>query len=171
MLKGIVGLVAVLVVAGSAQAQEVRSHQEMSHRTLSQADRNALTDARIGMAKAMLQMTPEQARFWPPIDEAIRNGAEARYRRIGQNRALMERAGERAPDPVAIMRIRGEALSERGANLKKLADAWQPLYQTLNPDQKERMRLVASHVLHEVRGAMERRRMENLFETEEGEED
>ena len=170
MLKGIVGLVAVLVVAGSAQAQELRSHQEASHRRLSQADLNALTDARIGMAKVMLQMTPEQARFWPPIEEAIRSGAEARYRRIGQIRAMMERAGEREPDPIAIMRTRGEALSERGASLKKLADAWQPLYQTLNPDQKERMRLVASHVLHEIRGAIERRRMENLFE-EEGEGD
>jgi hypothetical protein len=170
MLKGIVGLVAVLAVAGSAQAQEFRSHQEASPRRLTQADLNVLTDARIGMAKAMLQMTPEQARFWPPIEEAIRSGAEARHRRIAQLRAMVERAGERELDPVAIMRTRGEALSERGANLKKLADAWQPLYQTLNPDQKERVRLVASHVLHEIRGAIERRRMESLFE-EEGEGD
>jgi LTXXQ motif family protein len=165
MLKGVVGCVAVLVVAGSVQAQD------MSHRRLTQADRNALTDARIGMAKAMLQMTPEQAKFWPPIEEAIRNGAEARYRRIAQLRTMMDRAGEREPDPIVIMRTRGEALSERGAQMKKLADTWQPLYQSLNPDQKDRMRLVASHVLHEVRGAMERRRMENLSEAEEGEDE
>jgi hypothetical protein len=138
---------------------------------LSQADLNALTDARIGIAKAMLQMTPEQAKFWPPIEEAIRTGAEARHRRIAQLRAMMERAGERESDPIAIIRTRGEALSERGAQLKKLADAWQPLYQTLNPDQKERVRFVASHVLHEVRGAIERRRMESFSEVGEGDED
>jgi hypothetical protein len=171
MLKGAVALVAVIVVAGAAHAQEAThqmSRQDASHRRLSQADLNALTDARIGMAKVMLQMTPEQARFWPPIEEAIRNGAEARYRRIAQLRAMMDRSGEREPDPIAIMRIRAEALSARGAQLKKLADAWQPLYQTLNPEQKDRMRLVASHVLHEARGAIERRMG---AEADEGEEE
>jgi hypothetical protein len=95
MLKGVVGLAAVLVVAGSVQTQAPAQEtpdpgalrQDASHRRLRQADLNALTDARIGVAKAMLQMTPEQAKFWPPIEEAIRNGAEARYRRIAQLRA------------------------------------------------------------------------------------
>jgi hypothetical protein len=27
-----------------------------------------------------------------------------------------------------------------GASLKKVADAWRPIYQTLNSDQKERLR-------------------------------
>jgi hypothetical protein len=178
MLKGVVGLAAVLVVAGSvhtqAPAQEAPHpgalRQDASHRRLSQADLNALTDARIGVAKAMLQMTPEQAKFWPPIEEAIRNGAEARYRRIAQLKAMADRAGEREPDPVAIMRSRAEALSERGAHLRKLAEAWQPLYQTLNPEQKDRMRLVASHVLREARGAIGRR-MADRAEAEESEED
>jgi hypothetical protein len=145
------------------------------HRRLSQADLNALTDARIGMAKSMLQLTPEQARFWPPIEEAMRNSAESRYRRIARwralaDRALADRAGEREPDPVAMMRSRGEALSERGAQLQKVADAWQPLYQTLSPEQRDRMRLVASHVLRETGRAMGRR-MGDRPEGEESEED
>jgi hypothetical protein len=119
----------------------------------------------------MLQMTPEQVKFWPPIEEAIRNGAEARYRRISQLRAMAEHADERESDPVAMMRGRADALSERGANLRKLAEAWQPLYQTLNHDQRDRLRLVASHVLHETRGALGRRYAENAAEPEEGEED
>ncbi len=108
----------------------------------------------------MLQMTPEQAKFWPPIEEAIRSGAEARHRRIAQMRAMAERAGEHEFDPVTLMRAHAENLSERGAHLKKLADAWQPLYQTLNPDQKQRVRLAATHILHEIRGAIEHRRMD-----------
>ena len=166
MLKGVAGLAAVLVVAGAAFAQEV------SHPRLNPADLKALTDARIGITKAALQLTPEQARFWPPVEEAIRSRAEARHRRIAQLRALAEQAGQREFDPVALMRGRAENLTERGANLKKLADAWQPLYQTLNPDQKQRMRVLAMHVVHELKGAMERRRMQEMFsEAEEGEEE
>jgi hypothetical protein len=205
MLKGIAGLAAVLVVAGSAHAQESPrldvprqetprqevprqdnsprldiprqdgSHHDAflhdaAHRQLSQADLNTLTDARIAMAKAMLQMSPEQTKFWPPVEEAIRNGAEARYRRIAQMRAMMEHS-EREPDLVAMMRGRADALSERATNLRKLADAWQPLYQSLNADQKDRLRLVTSHVLHEVRGALARRHAENMPDIEESEED
>jgi hypothetical protein len=165
MLKGVVGLVTVLFVAGSAYAQ-----QEASHARLSPADLNALTDARIGIIKAALQLTPEQAKFWPPIEEAIRSRAEARFHRIAALRALAERAGQRDFDPVEIMRGRAENLTERGASLKKLADALQPLYQTLNPDQKQRERLLAMHIVREVRGAFERLRMAEI-ESEEGDED
>jgi hypothetical protein len=164
MLKGVVGLVTVLFVAGSAYAQEA------SHSKLTPTDLNILTDARIGITKAALQLTPEQAKFWPPIEEAIRSRAEARFHRIAALRAMAERAGQRDFDPIELMRGRAEALTERGANLKKLTDAWQPLYQTLNPDQKHRMRLVAMHVLRELRGAAERRRME-FSEADEGDED
>jgi len=166
MLKGVAGLVTVLFVAGSAYAQEA------SHAKLTPTELNILTDARIGMAKAALQLTPEQQKFWPPIEEAIRSRAESRFHRIAALRALAEQAGHRDFDPVALMRGRAENLTERGANLKKLADAWQPLYQTLNPDQKQRMRLLAMHVVREVRGALERRRMADMMsESEEGDEE
>lgn len=166
MLKGVAGLATVLVVAGAAFAQEA------SHARLTPSDLKALTDARIGIAKAALQLTPEQARFWPPVEEAIRSRAEARQHRIAQLRALAEQAGQREFDPVALMRGRAENLTERGASLKKLADAWQPLYQTLNPDQKERMRVLAMHVVREVKGALERRRMSEMFsQSEEGDEE
>jgi len=33
---------------------------------------------------------------------------------------------------------------QRGAELKKVADAWQPLYQSLNPDQKTRMGMLVT---------------------------
>ena len=166
MLKGVVGLVTVLVVAGSAYAQEA------SHTRMTPADLNSLTDARIGMTKAALQLTPEQQKFWPPVEEAIRARAQARFHRIAQLKSLAEQAGEREFNPVELMRGRAEALAQRGANLKRLADAWQPLYQTLNPDQKQRMRLLAMHVVREVRGAVERHRMaEMMTDPDEGDED
>ncbi len=160
MLKAVVGLVTVLLVAGSAYSQEA------FHARLSPDDLKALTDARIAVTKDVLKLTPEQTRFWPPIENAIRARAEARHHRIERLRHLDEQVREGRFDPVEIMRVRAETLSEKGATLKQLADAWQPLSQALTPDQKQRLRLAAMYVLHEVRGAVERSRME-MMESEE----
>jgi hypothetical protein len=42
-------------------------------------------------------------------------------------------------NPVDFLHRRADALAQRAADLKKLADAWEPLYQTLTRDQKRRM--------------------------------
>jgi hypothetical protein len=164
MLKTVVGLVMVLFVAGSAYAQEA------FHARLTPDDLKALTDARIAATKDVLKLTPEQTRFWPPVENAIRARAEARHQRIERLRHLAEQVREGRVDPVEIMRMRAQTLSEKGATLKQLADAWQPLSQTLQPDQKQRLRLATMYVLHEVRGAVERRRME-MMESEEDDDD
>jgi LTXXQ motif family protein len=164
MLKTVVGLVTVLFVAGSAYAQEA------FHARLTPDDLKALTDARIAATKDVLKLTPEQTRFWPPVENAIRARAEARHQRIERLRHLAEQVREGRVDPVEIMRMRAQTLSEKGATLKQLADAWQPLSQTLQPDQKQRLRLATMYVLHEVRGAVERRRME-MMESEEDDDD
>ena len=70
-------------------------------------------------------------------------------------------------DPVDFMRRRADALEQRGADLKKLADAWQPLYQTLNPEQKKRMAFLTLIVLRDIRDTREQRRMR--FEDDEEE--
>ena len=54
-------------------------------------------------------------------------------------------------DAVALQRERADALAEKAAALKKLADAWTPLYQTLSPDQKQRMRLLEMRVVDQLR--------------------
>ena len=144
MWKGVIGLLALLVVAASSLAYA----QESSPPVPSQTNFKVLTDARIGIVKAALQLTPEQEKLWPPVEDAIRARAEARYNRMV---AAAGKVGQQTEvNPVELMRGRADALAQRAANLKKLADAWAPLYQTLNPDQKERMRLLAIHVLREL---------------------
>ena len=140
MLKKAIALLAFLVVAGSSLAYA----QDTSPQIPSQADFKVLTDARIGIVKAALQLTPEQEKLWPPVEEAIRARAEAKYNRMT---AVAGKLGEQSEvDPVELMRGRADALAQRAGNLKKLADAWAPLYQSLNPDQKQRMRLLAMRV-------------------------
>jgi len=60
-------------------------------------------------------------------------------------------------DPVDFLQRRADALAQRSADLKKLAGAWEPLYKTLSPDQKQRMAFLALYVLREVRNAAEER--------------
>ena len=40
------------------------------------ADPNALTDARVGIIKAALQLTPDREKYWPAVEEAIRPSAK-----------------------------------------------------------------------------------------------
>jgi hypothetical protein len=50
-------------------------------------------------------------------------------------------------------------LVQRAADLNRLADAWQPLYQTLDPEQKRRMAFLAIFAVREMRDAVEERRV------------
>ena len=53
-------------------------------------------------------------------------------------------------DPVAFLNRRADALAQRSADLKRLADAWQPLYKTLTPEQKQRMAALTILVLRDM---------------------
>jgi len=162
MLKTVTGLLTALFVAGFPLAHA----QDASSPLPSQTDFKVLTDARIGIVKAALQLTPEQEKLWPPVEEAIRARADARYQRMA---AAAQRSQHGEVDPIALLRDRSDALAAKAAALKKLADAWAPLYQSLNPDQKQRMRLLAMRVLHQLRGGMDPRPMVIYDETEDDE--
>jgi len=162
MRKRMIGVVAALFIVGApvTHAQQATSGPggtpESGRR--SQADVKMLTDIRVGVIKAALQLTPEQEKLWPAVEDAIRARAETRYRRLA---ALRERMGQsRDIDPVQLYRQRADVLADRAAGLRKLADAWQPLYQSLTPDQKTRLGLVTVHAIEGFRTAMENRRME-----------
>src|SRR6516165_3052342 len=163
MLKTVTGLLTALFVAGFSPAHA----QESPPSIPSQTDFKVLTDARIGIVKAALQLTPEQEKLWPPVEEAIRARAETRYQRIA---AIAQRRSQQGEvDPIALLRDRSDALAAKAAALKKLADAWAPLHQSLNADQKQRMRLLAVRILHQLRGGMDPRPMVIYDETEDDE--
>src|SRR5207237_8682961 len=103
------------------------------------ADLNALTDARIAIVKTALQLTADQEKYWPPIEEAIRFRAKDRQTRLANAAARVAELRDRSPieilrdrNPVEFLDRGSAALAQRAAELKKLAAAWQPLYQTLS---------------------------------------
>jgi LTXXQ motif family protein len=154
-----------LLVSPIANAQSTQTTSTAPPERLNAADRNNLTDMRIDLVKAALQLTPEQEKLWPPVESAIRARAEDRKARVAK---LQETVGRRADesrvetlrnrDPIAFLQRRSEALAQRAADLDKLAEAWQPLYKTLNPEQRQRIAALGVFVLHDMSDAVERRR-------------
>ena len=51
---------------------------------LNAADWNKLTDLRIDLIKAALQLTPEQTKYWPTVENAIRARAQNRQARLAK---------------------------------------------------------------------------------------
>ena len=128
------------------------------------SDRSALIDARLNVVKATLALTPDQEKFWPAIDEAVRARVKNRQARIENAAKRVDELREQNPmdvlsdrDPVAFLQRRADALTQRAADLKKVANAWQPLYQTLTPDQKRRLGFLTVVVLREMREALQER--------------
>ncbi len=134
---------------------------------LNAADMTTLTNARINILKAALQLTPEQEKNWPAVEDAIRARLNDRRARIARMEGTVGQARSnpiealRDRNPVEFMHRRADALAQRAADLKKEADAWQPLYQTLTPEQKRRMGELALVVLHEAREGLEQRRLDS----------
>ena len=135
---------------------------------LNAADRNTLMDLRIDLTKAALQLTPDQEKYWPAVENALRARAEDRKARVAK---ISETVGRRADqssveamrnrDPIAFLQRRSEALAQRSADVDKLADAWQPLYKTFSPEQRQRMAAIAVLVLHDMSDVVERRRAQS----------
>jgi len=48
-------------------------------------------------------------------------------------------------------------LTQRAQDLKKLADAWRPLYPTLSAEQKQRLASLTVFALHQMSNAVEQR--------------
>ena len=61
-------------------------------------------------------------------------------------------------DPIAFLQRRSQALAQRSADLDKLAEAWQPLYNTLSQEQRQRMAALTIFVLREMSDVVDRRR-------------
>ena len=169
MNRMMIGAVALVMGMGSslacAETTAPRADGEQDEQMLSRADLNALTDARLGVIKAALQMTPDQAKYWPAIEEAVRARAAGRLQRLKSLAALRDKGGD--ADPVALLQERASNLIQRGTDLKKVADAWEPLYKTLNDEQKQRMRLFAADFLKLVINAAQVRRKQIEEEVEE----
>ena len=113
----------------------------------------AFTDARVAALKAGLKLTAEQEKNWPAVETAMRDLAKERADRIKEREARGEarrearrnggdNARQAGPDAIARLRQGADAMTARAAGLKKLADASEPLYKSLDEGQKHRFTML-----------------------------
>ena len=157
MKKTIVAATIALTLAGAgfALAQQTAQPTPQTSPTRegrgfqpSAEDVAALTDARVAGLKAGLKLTAEQEKNWPAVETAIRDLAKDRGDRVKERAARREarRGGGNAqqsePDAISRLRLGADAMTARAASLKKLADASEPLYKSLDDGQKHRFAML-----------------------------
>ncbi len=95
-------------------------------------------DARIAALHAGLKLNAEQEKNWPAVEAALRDMAKQRSERFAARASA-----DKPKDPIERMALRADVMTERGAALKKFADAAGPLYKSLDDGQKHRFMVLA----------------------------
>jgi hypothetical protein len=147
MKKFAIAGIAALAIAGStavyAQTHRPWFHEHMQHMRMSPEDRAAFTDARIAAVHAGLKLNADQEKLWPPVETAVRDFAKMRIDRANARMNAKPDDDQQKPDdPVARLRERADNMATSAAALKKIADAADPLYKTLDEGQKRRLAIL-----------------------------
>ncbi len=140
MKKVLLATVAALAIAGSTAVYAQHGPWFHQHMRFSAEDRAAFVDARIAAVHAGLKLTADQEKLWPPVEAAVRDLAKLRIDRANARMQREEQGDQQAAeDPIARLRERADSMAATSAALKKIADAADPLYKTLDEGQKRRL--------------------------------
>jgi len=136
MIKKTVTAAVVALTLGGAGLALAQQQTAPQGPRFNAEDVAAMTDARIAGLKAGLKLNAEQEKNWPAVETALRDLAKQRADR----RQSRRNSGDAAPARDAIARLRDGAsyMNMRADSLKKLADAADPLYKSLDDGQKRR---------------------------------
>lgn len=148
MKKFAIAGIAALAIAGSTAVYAQHNRHWFHHERMSSEDRAAFADARIAAVKAGLKLNADQEKkLWPPVESAVRDFAKLR---IDRANARMNAPRNDAPDaqkqdsqnprdPVARLRDRADTMATTAAAMKRIAEAADPLYKTLDDGQKRQL--------------------------------
>ena len=162
MKKLLLAGVAVLAITGSTVVYAQHRPWFHQHMRMSPEDRAAFADARIAAVHAGLKLTPDQEKLWPPLEAAVRDFAKLRIDRANARMNAQKddsKDAQQSDDPVGRLRQRADNMAATAAALKKIADAADPLYKTLDDSQKRRLRIL-THMERRFGGGDDRRQRE-----------
>jgi hypothetical protein len=145
MKKVLLAGVAALAIAGSTVVYAQHRPWFHIHERMNPEDRAAFTDARIAAVHAGLKLTPDQEKLWPPLEAAVRDFAKMRIDRANARMNSQKddsKDAQKPDDPVARLHERADNMAVTAAALKKIADAADPLYKTLDDGQKRRLKIL-----------------------------
>jgi LTXXQ motif family protein len=140
MRKFAIAAVAVLAIAGSTAVYAQHRHWGHGFSRMSPEDRSAYADARIAAVHAGLKLTADQEKLWPPVEAAVKEFAKLRIDRANARmNTSRDDSSQKPDDPVTRLRDRADSMAASAAAMKKIADAADPLYKTLDDGQKRRL--------------------------------
>ena len=141
MRKFAIAAVAVLAIAGSTAVYAQYRHWGHGFSRISPEDRAAYADARIAAVHAGLKLTADQEKLWPPVETAVKELAKLRIDRANarMNPPKDDSSQQKPDDPVSRLRDRADNMAATATAMKKIADAADPLYKTLDDGQKRRL--------------------------------
>jgi hypothetical protein len=147
MKKILLAGTAALVLAGSTAVYAQHRPWFHEHMRMSAEDRAAFADARIAAVHAGLKLNSDQEKLWPPVEAAVKEFARQHTDRANARMNAMREGDrhsrDRQPvDPVTRLRDGAEAMGATAAAMKKVADAADPLYKTLDDGQKRRLAIL-----------------------------
>ena len=152
MKKFAIAGIAALAIAGSTAVYAQHRpwfHEHMQHMQMNPEDRAAFADAKIAAVHAGLKLTPDQEKLWPPVEAAVREFAKLRIDRANARMNAKPDDAQKPEDPVARLRSRADNMAATAAAMKKIADAADPLYKTLDDGQKRRLAFLTHRGGHE----------------------
>ena len=129
----------IAATAAGDQPRAAASAEQMQHWA---ADHEAMMDARLGGMKEVLKPTATQYPLWEAFENAVRNADKARVddmREMMQNRERMS--------PVERLDAMAGRMARRAAELKTIAGAAKPFYDSLDDTQKRNFQLVGREML------------------------
>jgi len=141
MLKTVLAATTALAIAGGTLAYAQPGPDQGPrgpHWRPTAQDIGAFADARVAALHAGLKLTPDQEKNWPAVESALRDLAKQREAWF-----TARASADKPTDPLERLGARAQAMESRGAALKKFADAAEPLYKSLTPDQKHRFMILA----------------------------
>src|ERR1700676_1744107 len=153
MRKFTIAAIAALAIAGSTAVYAQHRpwfSEHMRHIRMNPEDRAAFADARIAAVHAGLKLNADQEKLWPPVESAVREFAKLRIDRANARMNAPQDA-QTPDDPVARLRERADNMATSATALKKIADAADPLYKTLDDGQKRRLAIL-THMEHRFGG-------------------
>jgi hypothetical protein len=132
LLLATAAIVASPALTGSAVARDRGDRADLSANQIANQ-----ADARTARMKVDLRLTPEQEKNWSGFESAMRDlGKKQADRQIALRDERAQRSG--SVDVIDQMRKQADSQIERSNDWKKLADAAQPLYASLDDRQKRR---------------------------------
>ena len=108
----------------------------------------------------------DRAGLWPAVETAVREFSKLRIDRANARMAAPQgdSSQQKPDDPVGRLRERADNMASSAAAMKKIADAADPLYKTLDDGQKRRLAVLTGMDRFRGRGEGWRERRMERFE-------